>query len=94
MWFTSSSGLIEIKMTRDQAMTCAHPGPCDGDVLALSRHLKIWRQLDKINPDVLRGELKGYGAWSDEALMDHSQNLQRILWVAAGNICDQLLKFN
>jgi len=68
-----------------QAQLCSHSGPCDSDVLALSRVPKIARQLAKIDPALLAGELREYGAWDDSELADHPQNLQRLLWIAA---CD------
>lgn len=86
MWFTSSSGFVELQITKAEAATCAHPGPCDSDVLALSKVPRIAKQLAKINPEHLRGELQGYGAWDAEELADHAQNLQRILWIACGDI--------
>jgi hypothetical protein len=89
MWFTSSCGRIEIEMTLRQAQSAAHPGPCDADVLALSNDRKIRKQLEKIKPDDLRRELREYGAWDDEELADHAQNLQRILWIAAGDIVER-----
>jgi hypothetical protein len=36
----------------------------------------------------LRRTLKEYGAWDATELADHDQNLQRILWLAAGDISD------
>ena len=86
MWFTSSCGRIELNVTRAQAATAAHPGPCDSDILELSRHPKIKRQLARIDPAILAAELKGYGAWDEQELTDHAQNLQRILWIACGDI--------
>lgn len=88
MWFTSSHGTIEIEMTMAQAQSATHPGQCDADVMALSQHRKIRRQLERIDPEVLRKELREYGAWDDEDLADHAQNLQRILWIAAGDIVE------
>jgi hypothetical protein len=37
----------------------------------------------------LSAELKEYGAWDAEELADHEQNLQRILWLASGDITEQ-----
>lgn len=88
MWWCSSSGRIEIQMTKAQAASASHQGQCDDDVMALSRNLKIARQLAKIDPETLRRELYEYGAWDDDELSDHDQNLQRILWIAAGDIVD------
>ncbi len=89
MWFTSSSGRIEFKMTMEEAWSASHQGQCDDDVKALSQVPRIARQLAKIDPQLLRDELREYGAWDGDELADHDQNLQRILWLAAGQIIDE-----
>lgn len=89
MWFTSSSGRIELKMTMAQAQSASHHGQCDDDVKALSNVPAIAKQLAKIPADTLRNELKEYGAWNSEELADHDQNIQRILWLAAGDIVEE-----
>jgi hypothetical protein len=87
-FWTSGSGVIELEMTMEQARSCTHPGPCDVDVLRLSADPGMARQLAAIKADVLRQVLSEYGAWSAEDLADHHANLQRILWIAAGDIFD------
>jgi beta-lactamase class D len=89
MWFTSSSGRIEIEMTLEQARSASHQGQCDADVAFLSTFPKIARQLAKIDAETLRKEHKEYGAWDADELADHDQNLRRILWLAAGDIVDE-----
>jgi hypothetical protein len=91
MWFTSSCGRVELQMTMTmtQARIGSHSGPCDADIRYLSQLPTIARQLRKINPEDLRKELKGYGAWDDKELSDHAQNLQRILWIACGDITER-----
>ena len=89
MWFTSSSGRIELKMTLKQAEMASHQGECDDDVHFLSKLPSIARQLAKIDAGVLRAELEEYGAWDETELANHDQNLQRILWLAAGDIRDE-----
>lgn len=79
---------FELKMTKAQAKGAFHQGRCDEDVQALSEVPAIRRQLEKLDPDTLRAELREYGAWDDDELSDHKENLQRILWLAAGNIVD------
>jgi hypothetical protein len=79
---------FEIEMTKAQAENCSHPGACDADVLALSKNPKIIRQIKKIDPSKIAAELKEYGAWDEEELKDTDQNVQRILWIAAGNIVE------
>ena len=89
MYWSSSSGGIELNITRAQAASCSHLGACDTDVSALSQVPAIARQLRKIKPDNLAVKLKEYGAWDTSELADHDQNLQRILWIACGDICDE-----
>jgi hypothetical protein len=87
-WYLSGSGRIQILMSMEQAQSGSHQGQCDADVLALSQQADIHAQLEKIDPEDLRNELKEYGAWSAEELADHAQNLQRILWLACGDIVE------
>jgi hypothetical protein len=88
LWWSTGSGLIEIEMTMEQAESVSHPGPCDSDVKFLSNLPEISQQLAKIDPALLRKELKEYGAWDEKELSDHDQNLQRLLWIAGGDIRD------
>jgi len=85
MIYESSIYLIALKMTKKQAASVSHSGDCDLDVKALSNVPEIKRQLKKIDKVTLRKELQEYGAWSDEELDDHEQNLIRFLWIAG---CD------
>lgn len=91
LWFTSSSGRIELKMTLEQAQSVSHSGPCDDDVLALSQVPEIRAQLEELDPANLADELKEYGAWDAEQLANHADNVQRILWLAGGDIVDSYL---
>lgn len=88
MYWIESQGRIELKMRKAQAARASHPGPCDADVLALSRVPAVARQLARIEPETLRAALLEYGAWDTQELYDHAQNLQRILWLAASDIHD------
>ena len=88
MWFSTGSGKIELQMTLEQARSASHQGQCDNDVRDLSKVPAIARQLAKIDPAILRDELREYGAWGENELADHDQNLQRLLWLAAGDIVD------
>jgi hypothetical protein len=90
MWYTSGSGRIELNITRNIAEMCSHSGSCDNDVNAAMEIPSIRRQLNKIDPVVLANELREYGAWDDEELKDHSANLARILWIACGDIVENI----
>lgn len=88
MWATFNR--FEIEMTKRQAESASHPGPCDNDVEILLQDRKIKRQLAKIPDKKLAEELKEYGAWSDEELENRKENEARIIWLAAGNIIEEL----
>ena len=75
-----------IRLTRDQAESCSHTGQCYEDVREALRVPAIERQLRRIDPEAIRSELSGYGAWDTDELADDDANLERILWIAAGNI--------
>lgn len=92
LWFTSGCGRIEIGMTMDDAKSAAHQGQCDEDVLALSKVPEIERRLEAIDPSVLARELQEYGAWDENELADHRQNLQRILWLACNDITEEAVR--
>lgn len=73
-----------IEMTKEQALTCSHVGDCYQDVEATILELKL-----NLDPDMVREELKEYGAWDEVELMDDEVNLMRIVWIAAGDIREE-----
>lgn len=81
---------FEIRMTRAQALGASHQGRCDEDVAALLAVPAIARQLDLIRPELIRRELREYGAWDETELADDAMNRERIVWLAAGNIHDEI----
>jgi len=89
MWWTSSSGLIELKLTKQQASKGAHQGRCDRDIMELRQVPVIRRQLNKLESSVVVDCLKDYGAWDEKELSDHEANLDRLLWVACGDIVEK-----
>jgi hypothetical protein len=88
MWYSTSSGRIELQISKAQAARGYHSGRCDDDIEALRREPAIRRQLDKISPALLADELREWGAWSDQELSDHADNQARLLWLACGDIID------
>ena len=90
MYFTTSSGRIELSITKRQAINAYHSGSCDHEVMALSKEPNIRRQLVKLAPALVASELAEYGAWDSVELADHAQNLQRLLWIACGDIVEEL----
>ena len=79
-----------IVMTKKQAEACSHPGPCDADVEALIKTPAIARQLLQIDYADIVAELREYGAWDDVELRDLPANARRIVWIAAGNINEEI----
>lgn len=91
IYWSTGSGRIEIAFaSREDAESAAHQGQCDEDVRALSLRADIRKQLDALDPATVVDELVEYGAWEADALADHEQNLQRLLWLAAGDIADDM----
>ncbi len=88
VWWSAGSGLIELQMYFDDAEQCSHPGSCDADVQALSEKPYIIDQISKLDKTVIASDLSEYGAWSDTELQDHEQNVQRLIWIAAGDIAE------
>lgn len=87
-YWSSSCGRIELSISKAQAATASHQGQCDADVLWLSNIPGIRKQLNKLTPEQVSEVLREYGAWDDEERADHEQNLQRLVWLACGDIND------
>jgi hypothetical protein len=62
---------FEIKLTKAEAESATHPGPCDADVEVLLSKPYIRKQLDAIGPVKIAAELAEYGAWSAIDDSDH-----------------------
>ena len=63
-----------------------HPGDCEKDLVKMMQLEEIQLELNRIDSENLRKELKEYGAWTEEELSNHNDNLMRILWIACCNI--------
>ena len=89
LWFATSSGRIELELTLEDAEYGSQQGQCDEYVKDLSEVPYIKEQLDKIDPELLSDELREWGAWDETERADHAQNIQRILWLACGDIREE-----
>jgi hypothetical protein len=87
-WFSTGSGRIEFELRLSDAHYGHHQGQCDDDIADLRKVPYISAILASINADLLRDELREYGAWDADELADHDANLNRILWIACGDICE------
>lgn len=88
MWWSTGSGKIELKITKAQARAGSHQGRCDDDIAWLLKDKTIAQQMRKLDPETVKAELREYGAWDDDELGDHDQNLARLLWIACGDIAE------
>ena len=87
-WFAGSGRPISLRLTLDDAESCAHPGQCDSDVDDLLLSGPIAPQVSTWDPETLRDELAEYGAWEDDALGDHDENIRRMIWLACCDVAE------
>jgi len=80
-----------IELPLDVVNDCSHSGDCTQDVKDCLELPEIKEQFSEIDKEQLKKELYDYGAWSDEELNDHDDNLMRILWIASSNIQEELI---
>jgi len=92
MWWLSSSGEIELNITKNQAEIGYHTGSCDAGIEELLMLLPIKKQLNNIDPKIIAKELRETGGWEDSELQDHEQNKRRLLWLACGDIEDETME--
>lgn len=78
-----------LSITKAQAASGSHQGDCEKDVRALLSYPTITRQFKKIPAADIAAELKEYGAWNFEELLDVEENKLRILWIACSNIVEE-----
>ena len=90
MWWTESLGRIELNITKAQARRGYHHGACDADIAQLVKEPAIRRQLAKLDRAVVREALRETGGWNAQELADDTLNLERLLWIACGDIVETL----
>jgi len=90
MWNSPNYIGNELNITKKQAAQGSHSGACDESIAALRKVPAIRRQLIKLDPANLKRELKEYGAWSEEELENHDDNLSRWLWLSCADINERV----
>jgi hypothetical protein len=88
MLFLTSSGKIELNITKNQAKLGYHAGDCENSIKQLLRHPAIRKQIDALDVETVKAELREYGAWEETELLDHEFNKIRLLWLACADIFD------
>jgi hypothetical protein len=87
-YWTESSGRLELALSSDQAARGYHSGACDSDIAALMQDPGVSAQLLAFDPLLVAAALKEYGAWDSLELENHAANLERLLWIACGDLVD------
>jgi len=85
IWWSCGSGYTELAITRADARQGSHQGRCD----ALRKVPYIAEQLAALDPERVRKTVaEMFGDATPEELADHSANLDRLLWIACGDIVE------
>jgi hypothetical protein len=87
-YWISSCGRIELKIDHSQAARGYHSGACDSDISALMKLPEISSQLLALSPKLVADALQEYGGWEPVQLANHADNLERLLWIACGDLVD------
>ena len=80
-----SMNYVEVEMPLRAVMDLSAGGSVDDSADYWARN---WNVKIHGTPDKVRKELKEYGAWSAEELMDDEANVRRLIWIAAGDMRD------
>ena len=79
----------DLRLTRKDAESVSHSGDCEGDVLTVMEKPYVKKQLALLEPSNLMRELYEYGAWSEDELLNHQDNLMRWVWISGGDIVER-----
>jgi hypothetical protein len=80
-----------IELTENDAGYMFHQGDCYNSVKdVLETELYISKQFENITNETLIKCLLGYGAWEESELLDKTENIIKILWLAAGDIVEEM----
>lgn len=78
--------LVTVEMPWEAVCDCSASGPVDSAV-------DYWKDADSVKIDGSEADLikvlSEYGAWDDDELSIHADNIDRIVWIAAGNINEE-----
>lgn len=89
IWWSCGSGYTELAITRADARQGSHQGRCDDDITELRQTPYIAKQLARLDPERVRKTVaEMFGDATPEELADHSANLDRLLWIACGDVVE------
>ena len=81
---------FHIALTKPDYERINQPGRSDETVKEILQKKYVARQFTIIDPEDIKDQLKGFGAYTPEELNDTEQNKARIIWIAAGDIQEDL----
>lgn len=84
--YTAQFNCFELTLPADVVHGCYHSGPCDADIENCRLLPEVIKGLAGLDPEKLKDELEEYGAWDETELSNHDENLNRIIWIACGDI--------
>lgn len=79
----------DLELFIGDAERCSHSGECVHDVMELLQEQYVKEQVEQWDSESLRRELEEYGAWSEEELNSHEENIIRWVWISAGDIVER-----
>jgi hypothetical protein len=79
---------IELEIPRACIEDCSGPGDASDAVTYWLKRPEIATQFDGLTLLDTARMLYGYGAWEAEELADRDTNIQRLLWLACGQLYD------
>ena len=82
----ASLNYFDLYFTKKDVDSMPLSGQCDETVKIIAKKPYIVRQFANIDNSKLINELSGYGAWDDIELQDKQANIERIIWIACGDI--------
>lgn len=88
-WWSCGSGYTELQIRKSDARRGSHQGQCDADIAELRKVPYIKAQLDALDPERVRKTVaEMFADVTPEELADHNSNLDRLLWLACGDIVE------
>lgn len=91
-YYSFSNYGIDLALTKKDAHLINQSGDASNRVDLVVKKPYVKKQLAKLDAELIAKELKEYGAWDDEELKDHAENLTRFVWVMACNLSDELFE--
>ena len=79
-----------LNITKVVANECSKSGDNEYSVNYYMNLPKYKKQLLKLDKEQVRKELNDLGAWDDDELENHNDNLQRLFWLSCGNIVEMI----